>query len=223
MKLILIRHADPDYANDSLTEKGHKQAELLGKAMKNVQIDEVYVSPMGRAALTAEYIVKEHEISPVTLPWIHELNGNYKDELWSWNYHGCDLHANVVNWDLDNWQNNVPYGEHMKKVAEEFYCSFDDFMEKHGYVRDNNRYRVVKENNSTVVFVCHAGLISTLLSKLINVPLPIVYSHFEISPSSRTELVTQSKDEYAIWRMETMNDMSHADNLRAAVQQTGMF
>jgi probable phosphoglycerate mutase len=129
----------------------------------------------------------------------------------------------VVNWDLDNWQNNVPYGEHMKKVAEEFYCSFDDFMEKHGYVRDNNRYRVVKENNSTVVFVCHAGLISTLLSKLINVPLPIVYSHFEISPSSRTELVTQSKDEYAIWRMETMNDMSHADNLRAAVQQTGMF
>lgn len=221
MRLILIRHADPDYANDALTEKGHKQAELLGKAMKNIKIDELYVSPMGRVNLTAEYIVKEHKIKPATLHWIHELNGNYQDNLWSWNYHGCDLHEKTVNWDLDNWQNNVPYGIHMTEVANEFYSSFDNFMEEHGYVCEKNRYRVVTENNSTIVFVCHAGLILTLLSKMLNIPLPIVYSHFEISPSSRTELITQSKNDYAIWRMESMNNMSHAIDLRGAVQQTG--
>ena len=31
MHLIFIRHADPDYKIDSLTEKGFREAELLGK------------------------------------------------------------------------------------------------------------------------------------------------------------------------------------------------
>ena len=29
MKLLLIRHGDPDYTHDSLTEKGQREAELL--------------------------------------------------------------------------------------------------------------------------------------------------------------------------------------------------
>ena len=55
MKLILIRHADPDYPNDTLTPKGHEQAKLLGKAMEGTQIDAPFVSPMGRAQLTGVF------------------------------------------------------------------------------------------------------------------------------------------------------------------------
>ena len=29
MKLLIIRHADPDYEIDSLTETGHREARLL--------------------------------------------------------------------------------------------------------------------------------------------------------------------------------------------------
>ena len=32
MKIRFIRHGDPDYVNDTLTEKGRKEAELLAKA-----------------------------------------------------------------------------------------------------------------------------------------------------------------------------------------------
>ena len=49
MRLILIRHGDPDYSIDSLTEKGWREAALLAKRAKDWQIDDAFVSPLGRA------------------------------------------------------------------------------------------------------------------------------------------------------------------------------
>ena len=31
MRILLIRHGDPDYEHDTLTEKGRREAELLAK------------------------------------------------------------------------------------------------------------------------------------------------------------------------------------------------
>lgn len=31
MRILLIRHGDPDYVRDTLTEKGHREAALLGE------------------------------------------------------------------------------------------------------------------------------------------------------------------------------------------------
>ena len=49
MQLILVRHGDPDYPNDTLTPKGVKQAEGLETAFRAIPVDELYASPMGRA------------------------------------------------------------------------------------------------------------------------------------------------------------------------------
>ena len=59
MKLLLIRHGDPDYTIDSLTEKGHREAQLLAEKMKNVPVKDFYVSPLGRARATADYTLKK--------------------------------------------------------------------------------------------------------------------------------------------------------------------
>ena len=54
MQIIFIRHADPDYANDSLTEKGKREAALLAKRVASWKdITQFYVSPLGRAQMTA--------------------------------------------------------------------------------------------------------------------------------------------------------------------------
>ena len=55
MKLLLIRHPDPDYANDTITAVGHEQTRLLGKAMVPLRIDEIVASSYGRAITTAHY------------------------------------------------------------------------------------------------------------------------------------------------------------------------
>lgn len=53
MRLIFIRHGDPDYVHDTLTEKGKREAELLAQRVKNWDVSKFYVSPLGRAQLTA--------------------------------------------------------------------------------------------------------------------------------------------------------------------------
>ncbi len=48
MKLLLIRHGDPDYTLHSLTEKGHREAQLLAEKMKNVPVEGFLCIPAGR-------------------------------------------------------------------------------------------------------------------------------------------------------------------------------
>ena len=42
MELFIIRHGDPDYARDSLTEKGVREAKLLSERMEKENIDYFY-------------------------------------------------------------------------------------------------------------------------------------------------------------------------------------
>ena len=75
MRLIFIRHGDPDYVHDTLTEKGKREAELLAQRVKNWDVSKFYVSPLGRAQLTAEYSLKLRGDTAETLPWLREFNG----------------------------------------------------------------------------------------------------------------------------------------------------
>lgn len=58
MKLLIIRHGDPDYSVDSLTEKGRREAELLKNKLIKLDIKDFYCSPLGRARATAEPTLK---------------------------------------------------------------------------------------------------------------------------------------------------------------------
>ena len=49
MKLIFVRHGDPDYTLDSLTEKGWREAEILAERISSFDVDDFYCSPLGRA------------------------------------------------------------------------------------------------------------------------------------------------------------------------------
>ena len=48
MRILFIRHGDPDYLNDTLTEKGCREADLLAKRAVTLQMGECYISPLGR-------------------------------------------------------------------------------------------------------------------------------------------------------------------------------
>ena len=38
MRLLIVRHGDPDYDHDSLTEKGFREAELLSEKLKKEKL-----------------------------------------------------------------------------------------------------------------------------------------------------------------------------------------
>jgi phosphohistidine phosphatase SixA len=61
-RLYIIRHADPEYYGDTLTEHGQLEAEALAKRLANdpqFALTKIYSSPMGRAKATAEYTSKQ--------------------------------------------------------------------------------------------------------------------------------------------------------------------
>ena len=210
MKLILIRHGEPDYAADGLTPAGHVQARRLAEALADVHIDGIYVSPMGRAQATARYTCEVKGMDAVTLAWLHELDGNYRDGLWAWCVGGSRAFDTDVPVTLANWHERVEYGPHMKAVTEPFLASFDAFLADRGYVRRRQRYRVVDGACDRVIaFFCHGGVTATLLSHLLNLSLPAAYCHFAVAPSSRTTLDFEAEDGYGVFRLHCLNDMSH--------------
>ena len=74
MRLIFIRHAEPDYSIDSLTEKGWREAKLLAERTKRWRVDEFYCSPLGRAKDTASFTLKECGREAVTCDWMREFD-----------------------------------------------------------------------------------------------------------------------------------------------------
>ena len=79
MRLIFIRHAEPDYEHDSLTEKGWREAKLLARRTKDWQVDDFYVSPLGRARDTASFTLREHGKTAEVMDWLHEFQGALPD------------------------------------------------------------------------------------------------------------------------------------------------
>ena len=58
MKLLIVRHADPDYSIDSLTPAGWEEAALLARRLSRLEVAAFYVSPLGRAKDTASLTLK---------------------------------------------------------------------------------------------------------------------------------------------------------------------
>ena len=59
MRILIIRHAEPDYTTDTLTEKGKREALLLSERLSRLPIRAFYVSTMGRARETAAPTIRK--------------------------------------------------------------------------------------------------------------------------------------------------------------------
>ena len=74
MRIIFIRHGEPNYEKDCLTETGKKQAAACAERLEREGIAEIYASPMGRAAETASFTAKRLGLPVHTLDFMHEIS-----------------------------------------------------------------------------------------------------------------------------------------------------
>ena len=73
MKLLIVRHGDPDYDIDSLTEKGWKEVEYLSQKLSKLDVKAFYVSPLGRAKDTAAPTLKKMGRTATECEWLKEF------------------------------------------------------------------------------------------------------------------------------------------------------
>ena len=73
MRLIIVRHGDPDYERDSLTEKGWREAAYLADRIARLDVKDFYVSPLGRARDTASLTLEKMGRTATVCPWLREF------------------------------------------------------------------------------------------------------------------------------------------------------
>src|SRR5688572_26201527 len=73
MRLFIVRHADPDYPNNTITPAGHLEARALAERFKKLGLDRIYASPLGRAVHTMQYTADALNMTGSIEEWTAEL------------------------------------------------------------------------------------------------------------------------------------------------------
>ncbi len=217
MRILIIRHGDPDYSIDGLTEKGKVEVQLLAKKMVKEKIDAIYCSPLGRARLTAQPTadakgmevkvldwLREFDYAPIKLPYadrpqcawdlLPEFVATEKNIYSPSEWLECDF---IKNSDVPTAYANV-----VKRL--------DELLLSHGYERDGYNYKAKRPNHDTIVLVCHFGLTAILLSHLLNCSPYTIWQHVVSAPTSVTTLYTEERREgIASFRAPSIGDISH--------------
>ena len=175
MRIIIIRHGDPDYEIDGLTEKGKVEVEYLRRRMVKENITKVYCSILGRARLTAQPFLDSLKIKAEYCEWLKEFNDPqvnlpYEKEptiCWDIMPEYINTLQNIYHptkWREEEFVKNSTLLQRYDYVIE----NLDKVLSKHGYVRDGYNYKVERSNHDTLVLVCHFGLTAVILSHLMN-------------------------------------------------------
>jgi len=217
MRIIMIRHGDPDYEKDSLTEKGWKEAALLSERILKLDVTDFYVSPLGRAKDTASLTLKKMNRTATECQWLREFSPrihrpDVQDrKMIAWDWLPEDWTKEEVFFRRESWASQKAMQE--GSVGQEYQWvteSFDQILAEHGYVREGDIYRVEKPNRDILVFFCHFGVECVLLSHLINVSPMVLWHHTCAAPSSVTTAYSEERRKgRAAFRIASFGDISH--------------
>ena len=213
MRLHIIRHAEPDYSIDSLTSKGREEAVALRSWVARERPDRAYHSPLGRAKLTAALALEGSGLEPTEEGWTAELHDSmaYDSPHTWWDVDGHRIRRDefLQRTEWDALPELAP--TRARAEAERIGADSDEFLRRHGMVRDGGSYRIVDrcEFQSLAVF-CHGGFGLTWFAHLLALPVPLAWAGFFMHPSSVTTLLFDEREPgIATPRVLHFGDLSH--------------
>ena len=194
MLLFVIRHGDPIYNPDSLTPKGHLQANALAKRFAIHGRDKIYSSPVNRAKLTAQptadILSKPVEIEEWTsesLAW-QDFAVEFPNGRWGWIFDQPNyqfLQNGDENLGLADWQKaqSVQLLD-LENCYKRISAASDEFLERHGYRRESpGVYRIINPTEERIAIFCHQGFSNCWFPHLLGIPPHIYWSSFDINHS----------------------------------------
>lgn len=218
MLLYIIRHGDPDYATDSLTERGILQAESVGKRLKEAKIDRVFTSPMGRAKQTAEPTCRLLGLTPTVENWTEEISEYIHIHYPDGSVKSVSGLQNTI--FLENGNIDISFKDavtcsginqtRMNEVLPFLKEEGDKFLEKLGYKYENGVYRIVKPNDEKVALFCHAAFTRAWVSTLLHIPVHIMWASFSYNHTGVTVLEFRNNENgITAPQCLTYSDISH--------------
>lgn len=231
LRILLIRHAEPDYTVDSLTPKGKVEAELLSRRMSRYDIRDFYVSPLGRARDTAAYTLDKLNRKAEILPWLHEFMGSYPDpETGSRRIVAWDVKPRI--WtafpgvaDIRTWCDVPAFaGGNVREVWQQTTDGVDELLGRYGYTKDGPVWRCDNNEDFTIALFCHFGISMAVLAYLTDVSPMVLWHHTLTLPSSVTEIVTEERIKGEVsFRMTKLGDLTHLEAAGEKRSTAGLF
>ena len=222
MLLYYIRHGDPIYNPDSLTEQGEKQADALSKRLADVDFDRIYVSTSNRAYLTAKPTLEKCGKEPIMTDWLNEkVAGSYfwLDKMWIYQN---DEYIKILNSEsmLDlgrRWSEHECFDGMKVREGEKFFAEkVSELFRDLGYEHDagNGCYHRTGGVSETgderrIAVFAHEGVGKIFLSTVLDVPYPLFCSRFELSHSSMSVIYFDEKKETVYPKLLQLSNDSH--------------
>ncbi len=219
MRLIFVRHAEPIYETDTLTEKGWREAELLSERICKWNVTDFYCSPLGRAQDTASCTLKKMNRTAVTYDWLREFSYPVKNPITGnssgpWDFVPSFWTSQPLFHDAAHWtqadvcKTNPEVEKQFRHICEET----DRLLASYGYTRDgyfyrapeNHGYHMVKTpepmdtkgmqalpdvGDPCVVIFAHFGVICIILSHLFNISFELL-AHSIILPTASVSILS---------------------------------
>ena len=246
MRIIFIRHGDPDYKNDTLTEKGVREAMLLSERTQKWPVNQFYCSPLGRAQKTASYTLEKLGREAVTYEWLQEFFYPVEDPVTGrfgvpWDFMPEYWTEIPLMYEKDGWQETEIYRSNPDLIpAYRRVCEgIDGILETYGYQRHHNYYLSGKMpgqpltperqppavgTGSTAVIFCHLGVICVMMSHLLGISPALLFHSLYLAPTSVTILATEERQKnIAQFRAQVIGDTSHLLKGGEPVSAAGYF
>ncbi|MDR2110398.1 MAG: histidine phosphatase family protein [Spirochaetaceae bacterium] len=215
MRFLIIRHGDPDYEHDSLTDLGRRQAAALAGRLAKFPLKRLYSSPYGRALATAQYTAGKTGLPVEKLEWIREMNdvvvsGKLRNDLAVW--HISPRRLSVLAREGDGWIKNRIFEktllsarlQEMEQGGRILLKEYGLSPEERGYTREWD----LAGGGDAAIF-CHQGSGITFMAWLLRLSPPDFWRCMYIAPASVSIiLVEQPEDGLASMRMVNMGDLS---------------
>lgn len=223
MLLYIIRHADPDYARDTITDHGHREAAALGRRMAALAPTALYTSTLPRAIHTAEYTARETGLRLQEEAWTREISGLSvtQEQPYGttslWDLHAEHIHRSGPFATTEQWLSAPPFSpapeassEDPAEISTHIRANSNEFLARHGFEADGVGYRITGDRAQRIAVFCHGGFGLTWFAHLLSIPVPLCWASFYMWPSSVTTILFDERTEgYAVPRCVGFADRSH--------------
>lgn len=147
MRLIFVRHGEPDYSCDGLTEKGKRDAEILARRICGWDVDRFFCSPLGRAVETAKPTLDALGRTAEIIPWLREYsypvaNPTHGRKSVCWDFVPSDWTSKPEMFTDEDWLAINPASQN-QDLTEQYYTvinGFDSILSEYGYTRKDRYY-----------------------------------------------------------------------------------
>ena len=230
MRILLIRHAEPDYSIDSLSPKGRVEAELLSRRLVHYDIRDFYVSPLGRAKETADFTLQKLGRTAEVLPWLAEFRGRCMNPETGrmgipWDFSPRFWSSLPGVRDINTWTEAPLFaGSTVGAIWHETVDGVDELLGKYGFQKSGPVWRCETNAHDTIALFCHFGISMAVIGYLMDIsPMELWHRTLTLT-SSLTELVTEERIHGEVsFRMTRMGDISHLETAGEKRSTAGLF